>query len=187
MGSVSNSKPPANWTAKYWQWIYSKPKDRNPLRTGEISIEEFMSLPCTGGGEDSGRKVTLSERDSHKDILIPVFASEYCTGELPGASDDELLRMARSLSKPEEMEVTLDGTPLTPHYIETDPFEISVPNNHMLENEKAAPGFYRAIACGYWCKINGLAKGKHLIKFGGSGSNGFFTRVVYEISVPDTN
>ena len=178
------NKPPFEWTVKYWQWIYSKPKEENPLRTGNIQHDEFLSLPCTGGGEDCGRQLTLSEEDAKKDILIPVFASEYCTAEVLNGTDEELRVKAKSMSTPVSMEISLDGNSLTSYYIETEPFEITVPSNHMLENDRAPPGTYRVISCGYWHMLKPLPKGKHIVRFGGSCENGFSTRVLYEINVP---
>ena len=55
MQPESENEPPAEWTARYWQWIYSKPKEENPLKTGEVNNDEFLCLPCTGGGESCDR------------------------------------------------------------------------------------------------------------------------------------
>ena len=176
-------KPPAEWTVKYWQWIYSKPKDQNPLKNGNIFSNDFICLPCTGGGEDCGRKITLSGLDAQKDILIPVFASEYSTAEADNVSEDNLRSTARELSSPITMEASLDSIPLTPYYLESKMFSLDIPPSHSLENPKVKPGTYKAVSCGYWHRLIALPKGKHLVKFGGSGSNGFFTRVMYEILV----
>ena len=167
----------------YWQWIYSKPRDENPLRTGIINNQEFISLPCTGGGEDCNRKIALKNEDTKKDILIPVFAAEFCTGEIPGATDEQLRLEARSMADPVQMEASVDGKELTPHYVETKPFDLTIPENHSLDDEKIPAGSYRAVSCGYWYKLNPLSRGKHMVKFGGSGSHGFFTKVAYEILV----
>jgi hypothetical protein len=179
------SKPPAEWTVKYWQWIYSKPKCENPLKTGEVNNLEFLCLPCTGGGEDCGRVLNLENDDLTKDILVPVFASEYSTAEVQDCSDQQLRDKARAMSTPIQMEICVDGKPLIPHYVETEPFYITVPSNHMLDNEHAPPGKYRAISCGYWLKLKPLTAGKHMVEFGGLGENGFYTRVTYQINVPD--
>jgi hypothetical protein len=181
--SECDSKPPAEWTIKYWQWIYSKPKDKNPLKNGNIYCDDFIGLPCTGGGEDCGRKITLSGKDAEKDILIPVFASEYSTAEVKNAADEDLRSMAREMSRPVTMEVSLDSVPLIPYYVESKPFNLRVPSNHSLESTEAEAGTYSAVSCGYWHKLKPLPKGKHIIRFGGSGRNGFFTKVLYELSV----
>ena len=185
MKNKSENKPPAEWTTKYWKWIYSKPKEENPLKTGTINHDEFLCLPCTGGGEDCGRKLNLSDEDAKKDILVPVFASEYCTAEVLNGTDEQLRERARDMSTPTHIEISLDGNSLTPYYIETEPFDITVPSNHILENMHAPAGTYRAISCGYWYKLKPLSNGKHVVRFGGSCFNGFYTKVMYEIYVHD--
>jgi hypothetical protein len=177
------NKPPIEWTVRYWQWIYSKPRDQNPLKSGDINCEDFISLPCTGGGEDCGRAITLSGEDAEKDILIPVFASEYSNAEVVNGTDEQLREMARAMSVPVVMEASLDSIPLTPYYVESEPFTLEVPSNHSLENRIASAGRYRAVSCGYWHRLKPLAKGKHVIKFGGSARNGFYTKVSYEIDI----
>ncbi len=183
MNDKLENEPSADSTTKYWQWILSIPKDANPLNTGNTNNDEFLYLPCTGGGEDCSRKLQLSGKDARKNILIPIFASESCTGEVPNATDDQLLEGARTMASPLRMQAYLDGKALLPYYVETEPFEVRVPVNHVLENEKALPGIYRAIACGYWHMLRPLRKGKHVISFGGTGVNGFHTKVLYEVRV----
>lgn len=176
--------PPPEWTVDYWKWVLSFPNEENPLNTGNIRNDKFISLPCTGGGEDCGRRLELSDEEARKEILIPVFASEYCTAEVLFGTDEQLLERVRNVTNPVHMEVSVDGKALTPFYVETKPFEVTVPANHILENENAPPGTYRAIACGYWHRLKPLAAGKHMIIFGGTGKNGFHTKVAYEIKVP---
>lgn len=181
--SQPQGKPPVDWTVKYWQWIYSFPKDQSPLKSGSVFCGEFICLPCTGGGEDCGRKIALSGVNSKKDILIPVFASEYSTAEIKYASDQSLRLMARAMSHPVKMEASLDSESLIPYYVESEPFNLDIPPNHSLESMDAQAGTYRAVSCGYWHKLKPLTKGNHIIKFGGMGGNRFFTKVSYEVYV----
>ena len=80
MQPESENEPPAEWIARYWQWIYSKPKEENPLKTGEVNNDEFLCLPCTGGGESCDRVFNIRGENSRKHIIVPVFASEYSGG-----------------------------------------------------------------------------------------------------------
>ena len=59
----------------------SFPKISNPLQGFDISYEHLPSifLSCTGGGEDLSRTVRIPT-DVTKDILVPIFTSEYCAG-----------------------------------------------------------------------------------------------------------
>jgi len=109
--------PPPDWTSEYWRWVLSFPKEENPLNTGNIKSDRFLALPCTGGGEDCGRRLELSAEDAKKDILVPVFASEYCTAEVLNGTDSELLRQTREVTIPEYMELSVDGKDLKPYYL----------------------------------------------------------------------
>jgi hypothetical protein len=140
-------------------------------------------LPCTGGGEDCDRRVTLSGKDSTKDILVPIFASEYSTAEIKNATDEELKYTAKEMSTPLSMHASLDSKPMSPYYVESLPFNLVLPLNHSLEETNKSEGTFRAVSCGYWHRLKPLSKGVHLIKFGGTGKNGFFTKVTYEVIV----
>jgi hypothetical protein len=192
MTVLEDAKPLGEWTAKYWQWIYSIPKGDNPLETGNISYQthqgqSFLCLPCTGGGEDCSRVFTMSEEDAKKDILIPVFAAAYSTAELKhDATEDKLLGYARDdLNNTVNMEVSIDGNPLQPYYVESPPFEVQIPSNNIVGDKNNIPsGRYKAMAAGYWYKLKPLCEGQHIIRFGGTGYNGFYTKVQYIVNVP---
>ena len=168
---------------RYWQWIYSKPKEENPLKTGEVNNDEFLCLPCTGGGESCDRILDIRGENSRKRILVPIFASEYSAAEVLNATDEQLRRRARAISTPIEIEISLDGKALHSFYVESEPFYITVPSNHSLENAEAPAGTYRAISCGYWHVLKPLPIGTHIVKFGGSAANGFYTKVKYKINI----
>ncbi len=173
-------------TAKYWQWILGIPKDENPLATGKTNNDKFLALPCTGGGEDCDRTLGLSEGDMARSILIPIYCAEYCTAEVidHNPTDQRLLQILRDdVCSPLFMECVLDEQPLEPYYIESPPFEITVPYDNMLDGNPPA-GTYRAIAAGYWHLLSPLPRGKHLVRFGGTGRNGFHTKVQYTIDTP---
>ena len=184
--SKDSSVPSQEQTFRYWQWIYSKPTNSNPLRTGEVNQDDFIMLPCTGGGEDCNRVFNLSPQDTSKNILIPVFCCEYSTGEVSlDSSPDELLDLARKdSSSPTEMECSIDDIQLEPHYVESKPFEIRVPPDHLLDNKDAPPGIYTAVSVGYWHLLGPLPSGSHRLRFGGSNKDGFHTKVEYTLNVP---
>lgn len=177
--------PDPNSTAKYWQWILAKSRDENPLVNGEINIDKFIALPCTGGGEDCGRVVDLFEENAYKNILIPIYCAEYCTAEIsdPQPTDQKILQTLRAdVCSPVFMECVVDGHRVEPYYVESAPFDIIVPANNMLDGNPPA-GTYRAMAAGYWHLLKPLPSGKHVITFGGTGKNGFHTKVQYILNV----
>jgi hypothetical protein len=183
-----SSIPSEEQTSRYWQWIYSFPKNSNPLRTGEVNKGDYIMLPCTGGGEDCNRHLDLRLDDTSKSVLIPVFCCEYSTAEVgEEASVQDLLETARDDSRyPTKLECVVDGVEIKPHYVESKPFKITVPAHHMLDNKNAPPGTYTAISAGYWCLLHPLVPGQHRLKFGGSNKYGFNTKVEYVLNVPTT-
>ena len=173
--------------AEWWKWILSFPKISNPLQGFDISYEHLRSifLSCTGGGEDLSRTVRIPT-DVTKDILVPIFTSEYCTGELgTDSTDAELLEAARDdVKDPIEIGLNLDGTEinaLSDFYLEYGPFYVTLPPGHIL-GERIPAGKYRAFCAGYWLKLNSYSDDQsHSITFGGTGRNGFHTKVGYSV------
>jgi hypothetical protein len=179
--------------AKWWQWILSIARPYNPLESGNTSQNQglpFLCLACTGGGEDMNRIFSISGADAKKDILVPVFTSAYSNAELgSGTTDYELLAKARDdVKNPKQLELNIDDLDLRnlqEHYVECGPFKVNLPPDHILD-EKIPPGTYRAMSAGYWLKISHLPGGStHMIKFGGTGRNGFHTRVGYVMNTPN--
>jgi hypothetical protein len=163
-------------------------KPLNPLKTGEVNQDDFLMLPCTGGGEDCSRTFNLSLQDTTKPILVPVFCCEYSTAEAKvNSTDDDLATLARNDSgSPTDMECSINGNPLQPHYVETKPFKITVPNNHILDDKSAPAGTYTAVSAGFWHLLKPLPPGTYKVRFGGSNKEGFHTKVEYVLNVPKT-
>ena len=186
---MSDPKRDVQWTVKYWQWIYSLPKGENPLETGNSSrqkhkYQSFLCLPCTGGGEDCSRTFNIQPEDAKKDILIPVYTAACSTAELGANTNDEkLLSLVRDeVTDPVHIEVGIDGKPLQPYYVESSFFEVDIPSNPIFDIT-APPGKYRALSAGYWHKLGPLPIGRHVIRFGGTGRNGFHTKVEYVVNI----
>jgi hypothetical protein len=188
---IVGDRPEPYEVTKWWQWILSFDKYNNPLEG--INVKQnlpFLCLACTGGGEDVTRKMRLQTRDAEKDLLIPIFTSEYSTAELGSdASDARLLSQAKDdVRHPIYLELIIDEKPvqnIERFYVEAGPFAFKLPPQHILDNDKIVPGVYRAMCAGYWMKLKSLrGGGRHEIQFGGTGRNGFHTKVRYSIEVP---
>jgi hypothetical protein len=185
--SLRGKVPLAEETAEWWKWILSCPAKSNPLKGFDFSYEHLPSiyLSCTGGGEDISRTIRIPMGIT-KDVLVPIFTSEYCTGELGAASTDaDLLEAARDdVKDPIELGLNIDGTEvnsLSDLYLEYGPFYVTLPPGHILGNTVSA-GKYRAYCAGYWLKLDSFSDdGSHSITFGGTGRNGFHTKVGYSV------
>ena len=141
--------PDPHWTIRYWQWILSKPKNENPLVTGSVHKDVYVTLPCTGGGEDCSRSLNLTIEDSRKDILIPVYCAECCEAEICDVepTDEKMMELVRKdISCVLDLECSVDGVQLEPDYLENAPFEVRVPTNNILDGDPPK-GTYRAVAC----------------------------------------
>jgi hypothetical protein len=184
-------RPEPYETAKWWQWILSFDKANNPLDGAHTSQNlPFLCLACTGGGEDMGRKLQVHTRDAEKSLLIPIFTSEYSTAELgSGASDEELLSQAKDdVKDPKHLELIIEDRSIPTveqFYVEAGPFTIQLPPHHILDDDRIMAGIYRAMCAGYWMKVKPIQRRDNLIiQFGGTGRNGFHTKVRYTIEIP---
>jgi hypothetical protein len=184
-------RPEPYETVKWWQWILSLDKGNNPLNGANANQNlPFLCLACTGGGEDMGRKLQVHTRDAEKALLIPIFTSEYSTAELgPGASDQELLSQAKDdVKDPKHLELIIEDRSIPTveqFYVEAGPFTIQLPPNHILDDDRIMAGKYRAMCAGYWMKLKRFQRRDNLIiQFGGTGRNGFHTKVRYTIEMP---
>jgi hypothetical protein len=192
MSLLEVEEPPREWISKYWQWIYSFHQGKSPLESGSIScqsngVDNFLCFPCTGGGEDCNRSVTLTGENAKKDILIPVFTAAYNGAELGKTlSQHQLLKKAKNdVRDPISLELTLDNVPLKFRYVESLPFLVKVPINQ--DFSKYDESQYVTLSAGYWCRLRPLSPGTHTVKFGGTGRrirrNSFHTKVQYLIRV----
>ncbi|HEU4443884.1 MAG TPA: hypothetical protein VFR94_04335 [Nitrososphaeraceae archaeon] len=120
-------------------------------------------------------------------MLIPIFTSEYSTAELgKDSSDEELLSRAKDdVRNPKQLELIINDqhiSDIEKLYVEAGPFIIKLPSNHILDDDTIMPGIYRAMCAGYWMKMKPIqGQGRFDIQFGGTGRNGFHTKVKYAV------
>src|SRR5918911_497388 len=85
------------WVIKFWQWLISIPADRSPVadQTGEHCAEGQvgtlvfnLAFSNAGGAE---RACTLQ---AGKNILVPINVVLCTDAEFPGASEEDLDRLA---------------------------------------------------------------------------------------------
>jgi hypothetical protein len=186
---MAKGKPSGQWIEKYWQWIYSLPKGKNPLETGSVSLqynegESIICLPCTGGGEACSRTLIIPKENAGKNILIPIFAAACSTAEVgEGYTDKTLLETARNdVLNPIHLEANVDGRPMQPHYVESAFFEVDIPQHPIFE-VLVNRGRHSAASAGFWHKLDSLPPGLHKVQFGGTGRNGFHTAVEYAVKI----
>jgi hypothetical protein len=184
-------RPEPRETAEWWRWILSFGKSNNPLKGANVAQNlPLICLSCTGGGEDTSRELRIREENVEKPILIPIFTSEYSTAEMgKDISDEMLLSQAKDdVIDPKYLELIIEDQSipnLEQFYVEAGPFAIKLPPDHILDSDTIMPGTYRAMCAGYWMKLKPpQGQDNLIIQFGGTGRNGFHTKVRYSLKMP---
>jgi hypothetical protein len=160
------------WTARWWQWAYSIPKDVNPAYddTGRY---------CTQG--QSGPVWFLTGTYGHpvdryctipfgKAILFPILNSECSFAEFPNLKTEKELRQC---SKEMEdtvnyLEAKVNGIgikDLRKSRIQSPLFNFTLAKNNILELPPQTTT--QAVSDGNWVFLKPLAIGKHVIHFKG--------------------
>lgn len=162
-----------DWSARWWQWVLSKPEDTNPLvdKTGEFCAIDQKGPVWFLGGTWSFPKV---ERDctipSGVSILFPIYNGECTTAEYPNKKSYADLRdcvIDGNLKSGSQlfMNATVDGNvlkDLDSYRIESKLFNVTLPKNNVLGvTEGMTPG----VADGWFIMLEPLSKGAHTIEF----------------------
>jgi hypothetical protein len=193
-------EPTPEETIEWWQWASSiqEQNDKNQkhpfLIGGETHQNQNKSFVClTGigrnGGTDSHRQISIS---SDKDLLIPVFVASYSSVEIPGRSNNELLRQAvQDTERPDRLDLSIDGKKLQSYFVKAGPFNLNQPNICIIDPSKIKPGQYPTMSAGYWCKVFLPKRNEpYEVRFGGTndidfgnGAIRFDTEVTYTVTV----
>jgi hypothetical protein len=183
------------WTAKWWQWALSIPKDKNPAAdvTGE-NCDEGQSGPVwflagTFGG--------LNERNcdipANKTILFPVINGACSYAEYPELRTEAELRSCAVSSNDavSELMVTIDGqaineSQLRSYRVQSPLFNLTLPENNINGLPASTT---QAVSDGFWVFLPPLTPGQHEIDFRGAiidfttaSTNNFVTESKYNIT-----
>ncbi|MDQ3903411.1 MAG: cache domain-containing protein [Thermoproteota archaeon] len=171
-----NSKPYGltydEWTAKWWQWGYSIPKNINPAYdyTGKNCAQKqngpVWFLAGTYG-HPVNRKCNIP---AGKAILFPILNSECSFAEFPKLKTlSELSMCAKSIQdQVSSLKASVDGISipnLQEYRIQSPPFNFTLPQNNILG--LPANVSTQAIADGNWVFLKPLSLGSHKITFRG--------------------
>jgi hypothetical protein len=169
-----HGKTYAQWSAAWWQWLWSAPVDVNPGldETGEFvtwgqSGPVWFIAPNYGGVTD--RYATIPPG---KMLFVDVaadFESPLVDGD--GMSEAELRAIAAHvIDDIQAVEVEVDGVPIAnlDRYRVTSPvpFAYTLPENNMFElfGITAPAGTYDGAVCdGYYIMLAPLSSGEHVI------------------------
>jgi hypothetical protein len=168
------------WVIKFWQWLISIPADRSPVTDqvgehcgeGQVGTLVFnLAFSNMGGAE---RTCTLQ---AGKNILVPINVVLCTDAEFPGASEEDLDRLAeRDESSDPFVFLSVDGIPfeqlestrpreklkdIKEFRVHTKTFDVTYPERSPF----GRPGHAHAVADGYYAIIDALEPGQHEIVF----------------------
>jgi hypothetical protein len=193
-----DSKPYSNsfgdWTAKWWQWIFSVPGRDNPLTDSSgINCAQKQNGPVWFLTGTTGGKVERAcTIPSGIAILAPVMNAECSFLEFPSVktASDLIDCSQEDNDHTINLKTTLDGRQLKnlENYRVTSPlFNITIPQDNVLG---APSGNTRMVSDGFWVFLMPLTPGNHTLQFGGetpgnptTGTNNFGVDVTYHITV----
>jgi len=172
----ANSKPYGltygEWTAKWWQWGYSIPKDINPAYDDigkNCTQKQNGPVWFLAGtyGHAVNRKCDIPTGEA---ILFPILNSECSFAEFPKLKSlSELRTCAKTIQdRVSILKASVDGIPipsLQEYRIQSPPFNFTLPQDNILG--LPANVTTRAIADGNWVFLKPLSPGSHKITFRG--------------------
>lgn len=160
------------WTAKWWQWALSIPKDLSPLTdsSGKNSGQKQNGPVWFLAGTLGGLAVRTCTVPSEKSLLFPVSCHESSFAEYPSAKTVSDLRHSSKvdIDQVAYLSVVIDGIVISDLHkfrLQSPTFNLTLPENNVLGLQ---PGTTQAVSDGYWILLYPFSAGKHQIHFGGS-------------------
>jgi hypothetical protein len=152
------------WTARFWQWLFSLPADQHPRENytpekcanGQQGPVWFLDAPLSGKQE---RTCTIP---AGKSILAAVLNGQCDTGDSSLRTDEDVRKCATEGNDYGVISGTLDGVEiknLDQYRINSGFYNIT----HAADNiyDLPAGGPYRAFTNGYFVFLEPPAPGKH--------------------------
>jgi hypothetical protein len=165
----------SNWTAKWWQWAYSIPWDKNPSYddTGKYcganqkSPVWFLTLSY------EHPVVRTCEIPRGTALLIALLNSECSYAEFPTLKSEQELRDCASTMQDTvgRLHAVLDGISipnLENYRIQTDLFNFTLPENNILNLTSQTT---QSVADGNWLFLKPLTTGLHELTVKGDVNN----------------
>lgn len=181
--SSAFGKTYGEWSAEWWQWLYSLPADQNPLfETADCSEGQRGRVWFLGGTfalieEEPNVIIGEAVRDCSVPpgtaLFFPVINAE-CNDlvSIPEGNEEQLRACAIDTAghiETESLEATIDGREiqnLDRYRIESPFFAFGpLPDGNILGVEAGSTG--NSVGDGYFLMIAPLSKGEHIINFRG--------------------
>jgi hypothetical protein len=178
------------WSAKWWQWVLSKPPNVNPLvdKTGELcGIGQSGPIWFLGGTWGYPEVVRNCTIPSGVAIFFPVYNGECSTAEEPTKKSYDELRdcvLRGNTSQERIMKAEVDSVALSNlenYRVESPLFNVTLPKDNVFGVKE---GNTNAVAEGWFIMLEPLSKGNHTIEFQAITINpNFQTHATYHLTV----
>jgi hypothetical protein len=206
--SKSHGMTYGEWSAKWWQWVYSIPADQHPLNDGLYIPGEEPTGDCSNGSSGQSGSVwflgggwsaaevgnafyAYAVRDcaipAGKALFFPIINAECSTLEGNGATEEALRACAIGLvDLAANLTATIDGVVIQDldKYRAASPLFTfgPLPENNLLG--KAPGAVSPAVADGVYLMLPPLSAGNHTIHFAGTVPDfNFFLDITYNLTV----
>lgn len=156
------------WSAIWWQYVFSLPMDQNPLvgATGTECSYERIGNVAVVVIDPTATDPIHCEVEKGTMLFLDILSAECSTLEEPpfyGGNEEELRVCAEGFIL-HDLEASIDGVPIQNlnRYIHTSPlFEFTVPDNNILGVDAGLTG--QSISNGAHLMLKPLAVGAHTI------------------------
>ncbi len=173
---LADSKPYGltygEWTARWWQWAYSIPKNINPAYddTGKNCAQKQDGPVWFLAGTFGHYVNRICDIPDGKTILLPILNSECSFAEFPKLNTMSELRTCAKTIQDQviALNASIDGTPLRnleKYRVQSPPFNFTLSQNNILGMPTNITT--QAIADGNWVFLKPLSPGFHKIMFKG--------------------
>jgi len=157
------------WTAEWWKWSLSLPKDQNPITdtTGKNASFNQRGPVWFLAGTFGGLAERTCEIPAGNAIFFPISCNETSYAECPNfKTETELRAFAKAdIDQVKIIMATLDGQRLSDsdlRRLKSPPFELDLPEGNVLG---VSPGKTKSNSDGYWVFLKPLPVGTHEIHF----------------------
>jgi hypothetical protein len=165
----------ADWTARWWQWAYSVPREVNPSYddTGKYCAQGQSGPVWFLTGTYKHPVDRYCTIPAGKAILFTILNSECSFAEFPNLKSEEQLRQCAKQMQDSvvHLEASVNGIPLSSlekYRIQSPLFNFTVPHDNILG---LPPQTTQAVSDGNWVFLKPLPVGNHTIYFKGGLKN----------------
>ncbi|MFN8473236.1 MAG: hypothetical protein U0822_13695 [Anaerolineae bacterium] len=189
------------WSARWWQWVFSIPADKHPLLdtggipNGDCSVNQSGKVWFLGGTFATNGITRNCTIPAGKALLIPVLNDIFgaavgdCAPTGTGKCDVLKLRQGAAawMNEATKLTFTVDNIPvknLRLYRALSPVFSVRTPSSNPIFGLDPGTTYSPLVSDGYWIMLAPLPSGPHTIHFGGTiPSQSFTLDITYHLTV----